>query len=119
MDRQLRVVSLQDDSAAKSKGTRTASAQLIWLQDVGVDCLSIYAQVYRDTLTPQLIVAYQSCLAWLNPRFVHREFSRALKSSPFRPTPAECCKPTRGRSRMRQGRNRLRSHHWRKRSRSG
>lgn len=52
MDRQLRVVSLQDDSAAKSKGTRTASAQLIWLQDVGVYCLSIYAQVYRDTLTP-------------------------------------------------------------------
>lgn len=30
----IEVVSLQDDSAAKSKGTRTASAQSIWLQDV-------------------------------------------------------------------------------------
>jgi len=42
VDRQLRVAPLQDDSAVKRKGTRTASAQAIWLQ-VGVEGLSICA----------------------------------------------------------------------------
>jgi hypothetical protein len=76
-------------SAAKSRDTRTASERSSSSQDVVVDCLSTYAQVYRETLTPELIVAYQNCLADTKPEILARAFLRAMRSSTFRPTPAE------------------------------
>jgi hypothetical protein len=76
-------------SLARSSGTKTVNEPSSSSQDVVVDCLSTYAQVYRETLTPELIVAYQACLGDLNPRFLARAFRRAMTLSKFRPTPAE------------------------------
>jgi hypothetical protein len=77
------------NSAEKSSVTKTVSVQSKTSSDTVVDWLSVYAQVYRETLTPELIVAYQSSLADVNPEILHKAFLRAMRSSTFRPTPAE------------------------------
>lgn len=78
-----------EESVRKNSATKTASEQLKTSRDTVVDWLSVYAQVYRETLTPELVVAYQSSLGEVRPQILHLAFLRAMKSSTFRPTPAE------------------------------
>lgn len=74
---------------AKSSEPRKASESADSCNQVTLDWLNVYMQVYRESLTPELVVAYQSALSDLRPEFLHRAFLRAMRSSTFRPTPAE------------------------------
>lgn len=76
-------------SAVKSNEHSKASASADSCNQIALDWLNVYMQVYRESLTPELVVAYQTALADLRPEFLHKAFLRAMRSSTFRPTPAE------------------------------
>lgn len=78
-----------DESVKKNNGEKKASTPAAQSNQVTLDWLNVYAQVYRETLTPELIIAYQMALASVNPKILHRAFQRQMKLSTFRPTPAE------------------------------
>jgi hypothetical protein len=77
------------ESVAKNSAASTASELANSSSLVTLDWLNVYAQVYRESLTPEFVVAYQTALSDLRPEFLHKAFLRAMRSSTFRPTPAE------------------------------
>lgn len=74
----------------KSAGKRP-SEQSKTLSAIVVDWLSVYAQVYRETFSEELIQAYVMSLAEgdLRPEILHRAFLRAMNQSTFRPNPGD------------------------------
>ena len=77
------------NSVVKSSEPKKASESADSCNQVTLDWLNVYMQVYRESLTPELVVAYQSALSDLQPKLLHKAFLRAMRSSTFRPTPAE------------------------------
>jgi len=78
-----------DESAKRNNGEKKVSTPAEQSHQVTLDWLNVYAQVYRETLTQELILAYQTALADVNPKVLGKAFLRQMKLSTFRPTPAE------------------------------
>jgi hypothetical protein len=78
-----------DESVKKNNGEKKVLTPAAQSHQVTLDWLNVYAQVYRETLTPELIIAYQMALAGVKPAILHKAFQRQMKLSTFRPTPAE------------------------------
>ena len=78
-----------EELVKKNNGVMTASERASACRQVTLDWLNVYAQIYRETLTEELILAYQVALEDLNAELLHKAFRRAMKLSTFRPTPAE------------------------------
>src|SRR5262249_11324148 len=78
------------ESAGKTNVESEASRQSKTCSDIVADWLSVYAQVYREIVSEELILAYQMALEDLKRLDVlHRAFLLAMKRSKFRPTPEE------------------------------
>lgn len=58
-------------------------------RDTVADWLMLYAQTYREEITPELVLLYQNALQHIPARLLHRAFLAAAKAYKFRPTPAE------------------------------
>jgi hypothetical protein len=80
------------ESAKSSNAAKTTPEPAKQSSQVTLDWLNVYSQVYRETLTPELIIAYQAALNGIDPQILHKAFLRQMKLSTFRPTPAEVLK---------------------------
>lgn len=78
-----------DESVKSNNAAKRTTDSVNRCNEVTLDWLNVFSQVYRETLTPELIIAYQTALTGVNPQILHKAFLRAMKSSTFRPTPAE------------------------------
>jgi hypothetical protein len=78
-----------DESVKRSNGEKAALKLVDSSRQVTLDWLNVYAQVYREMLTPELILAYQTSLVQVKADILHKAFLRAMRASTFRPTPAE------------------------------
>ena len=78
------------ESSEATKNTSEASKPSKQSSDIVADWLIIFAKVYREVITPELVLAYTATLSDLRrPDVLHAAFIRAVKICKFRPTPAE------------------------------
>jgi hypothetical protein len=77
-----------DQARNKSEG-KTVSEPSVTLTQVIRTHLSVFAQVYREELTEELIYAFEVTLQDLRPDLLVLAFRKAMKEKTFRPTPAE------------------------------
>ena len=79
-----------DRQLAENNSERSAAReQLKRLSGTVADWLMLYAQTYREEITPEMALLYQEALSDIKPEVLHQAFLVATRICKFRPMPAE------------------------------
>ena len=78
-----------ETTARNNNATNAASTPLPKPSEVVADWLTIYGQMYREEIQPELALAYLEMLKHIPAMRLHQAFRAAASKSKFRPTAAE------------------------------